>query len=79
MIFGLINVRSGNINRNNGALPRLGSYGRAWSSSAANYAGPFNDSTRAYRLGFNEAEIVSAQGPVVRWYGFPVRCLVILC
>ncbi len=71
---GYIFVRSGYTVLNNHALRALGVDGRSWSRTATAYgAGPWD--TKASRLYFN---VVSTNPSTadVRWYGFPVRCLV---
>ncbi len=59
---------------NNHALRASGVDGRAWSRTATDYGtGLWN--TKSSRLYYNISS-VNASTADVRWYGFPVRCLV---
>ncbi len=70
------NVRSGGIYLNNNSLRACGDNGYAWSPIAGVY-GSGTWSTLAYDLTFGPSG-VSPSSNATRWYGFPVRCLVIL-
>ena len=67
-------ARSGNINLNFGALRGYGESGWGWSRSAMAYRSA--TSANAYLLVFNPSVVAPSYGPYLRWYGFPVRCLV---
>ena len=69
-------VRSGNVALNTGAMRNFGIHGYGWSRIATVYGAGTWD-TIAYSLNFY-ASGVAPSGNNVRWYGFPVRCLVIL-
>ena len=67
-------VRSGYVDLGTGAMRRFGVNGYGWSRIATVYgAGTWN--ARAFYLDFS-ASGVNPSGDYVRWYGFPVRCLV---
>ena len=69
-------VRSGNVALNTGAMRNFGIHGYGWSRIATVYgAGTWG--AKAYYLHFN-ASGVNPSNNSVRWYGLPVRCLVIL-
>ena len=69
-------VRSGTVPLNNGALRGYGESGWGWSRSAVAYGSA--TSANAYPLYFNPSVVNPSNGPDLRYYGFPVRCLVIL-
>ncbi len=68
-------VRSGGISLNNGILRNLGILGHNRSANTGVYSSPI--SAHAYYLKF-DALNVDPSNSNQRWYGFPVRCLVIL-
>ena len=68
-------VRSGRVDLGTGALRGFGIGGNDWSGVAAGYAGPLSGSTKAYDLSFNASGVYPSAN-YVRWYSFPVRCLV---
>ena len=67
-------VRSGDVVLNTGALRDFGVNGYGWSRSATVYGAGTWDA-KAFYLYFG-ASGVNPSGNYVRWYGFPVRCLV---
>ncbi len=67
-------VRSGWVNLNNSTLRSFGHNENVWSRSAAAYSSA--TSALAYPLYFNPSAVNPSHGPVDRYYGFPVRCLV---
>ena len=67
-------VRSGNVALNTGAMRNFGIHGYGWSRIATVY-GAGTWAAKAYNLLFN-ASGVSPSSNYVRWFGFPVRCLV---
>ena len=67
-------VRSGFVPLHTGALRGFGNGGYSWSRIAAVYGAGTWDA-KAYNLDFS-ASGVNPSGDYVRWYGFPVRCLV---
>ncbi len=69
-------VRSGGVTLDTGALRNFGVNGYAWSRIATVYGAGTWDA-KAYDLHFH-ASGVNPSGNLVRWVGFPVRCLVIL-
>ena len=69
-------VRSGHVALNTGAMRNFGIHGYGWSRIATVYGAGTWDAI-AYYLNFY-ASGVAPSGNNVRWYGFPVRCLVIL-
>ena len=75
-IIALINVRSGGVRLDHGALRRSGESGWGWSRSAVAYGSA--TSANAYPLYFNPSVVNPSNDPDLRYYGFPVRCLVIL-
>ena len=69
-------VRSGDVYLGTGALRGFGFSGNGWSRIATVYGAGTWDA-KACALAFN-ASGVNPSDNNVRWYGFPVRCLVIL-
>ena len=70
-------VRSGDVDLATGALRDFGINGYDWSRSAmASGAGTWG--AKAYYLGFRASGVNPSGGPNNRYFGFPVRCLVIL-
>ena len=69
------NVRSGNLNPNDGKSWNAGINGYWWSSrgSSTRYDGVATPS--AYNLNFNATGVYPSNGPHNRYYGFPLRCL----
>ena len=70
-------VRSGSIYLYNSSLVQYGFGGTSWSSSAVAYGTGIWDAN-AYSLKLYDSGINPSNGPNARWYGIPVRCLVIL-
>ncbi len=69
-------VRSGYIALDYSSLRDNGRRGDEWSSVSTTYSSNFR--ALAYNLLFTDLGIFSSDGPLNRWGGFPVRCLVIL-
>ena len=69
-------VRSGNVDLNNGSLRFSGGVGYDWSRSAVAYSSA--TSAYSYWFEFTASESRPSTGPFNRYFGFPVRCLVIL-
>ncbi len=69
-------VRSGFFNLDYGSLRNFGNGGWDWSRSSVAYSS--DTSAGAYYLLFNAGTVYPSHGPDNRWFGFPVRCLVIL-
>ena len=67
-------VRSGDVNLNNAALRYSGLYGNGWSQIATVYGNSIWNAG-AYFLDFS-ASGINTSNNYVRWYAFPVRCLV---
>ena len=59
-----------------GSLRDNGRRGDEWSSASTTYSSNFR--ALAYNLLFTDLGIFPSDGPLNRWGGFPVRCLVIL-
>ncbi len=66
-------VRSGRVDLGTGALRVFGYVGYGWSRTASTYSSP--SSANAYYLDFNPSGVTPSSNDI-RWYGFPVRCLV---
>lgn len=62
---------------NTGYIGYLGNANRAWSNTAITYSGPWIWGSDAYGFAFDWT-VYTTLGPTARWYGFPVRRLVIL-
>jgi len=56
-----------------GSLRYFGIYGYGWSSISVTL--DQITSASAYFLNFYESSIDPSYGPLNRWYGFPIRCL----
>ncbi len=69
-------VRSGYMTLNDGALRDNHYGGRSWSQSAGSYSS--EKSARAHGFHINATTFFPSTD-FNRWYGFSVRCLVILC
>ena len=67
-------VRSGTVDLNTGALRNFGIHGYGWSRIATVYGAGTWDA-KAYDLYFGASGVYPSSDNV-RWYGFPVRCLV---
>ena len=67
-------VRSGYIALDYGSLRDNGRRGDEWSSVSTTYSSNFR--ALAYNLLFTDLGIFPSDGPLNRWGGFPVRCLV---
>ena len=67
-------VRSGYVLLYLGALRGYGESGYGWSRSAVAYGSA--TSANAYLLYFNPSVVNPSHGPLSRWTGYPVRCLV---
>lgn len=67
-------VRSGMIYVNTGSVRFLGIDGNSWSNVSARYVSIGN--AVAYTFDLSPSETHPSHGPLGRWHGFPVRCLV---
>lgn len=67
-------VRSGNINLNYSSMREPGSFGFDWARSATTYSSAIW--ARAHYLNFGGPDVGPSAGPVHRYRGHPVRCLV---